>query len=88
MFKQNALAAATSSNDGDCLSGADLEVYTAQNFLVPDLFRQGTHGDHRRGISLNQRRFNGFIVRSRHFNHCNLKPSAPNALGVNDVYHP
>ena len=40
MFKQNALAAATASDDGECFTGLDLKIDTAQNFLSPDFFCQ------------------------------------------------
>jgi hypothetical protein len=40
MFKQNAFAAAASSNDRECLTSCDLKIDAAQDLLLPNLFGQ------------------------------------------------
>src|SRR6059058_1248825 len=40
MFKQNAFAAAASSNNRECLTSCDLKINAAQDFLLPNSFDQ------------------------------------------------
>jgi hypothetical protein len=75
MFKQNALAAATASDDGECFTGPDLKIDTAQNLLSPDSFCQGTYGNHWRRIARNDTRLNRWFGRWRRFDHRNAELS-------------
>src|ERR1044072_8951327 len=67
MFKQNALAAAASSNNRECLTSCDLKINTAQNFLLPNPFSQRSDCDHWRRITGDLMRLNERLWSWRRF---------------------
>ena len=71
MFQQNAFAAAAAPNNRKGLARDDLQIDAAQNFLLPDSFRQCPHRNHRRRLARNQTRLNGGLERWRRFDHRN-----------------
>src|SRR5438094_1030017 len=69
MFKQNAFAAAASSNDRECLASCDLKIDAAQDFLLPNLFGQRSDCDHWGRMARNHTRLSGWFCRWRRFDH-------------------